>query len=197
MRYFGVDEYAVSPVIGVVVMVGMTVIMVSAVTVSVFSFSMPETAPKARIVVVEAKGDMDESLYKNFLSLKHKGGDTLYENNTKIIITGKGYAYSGTMPSGPAVDIRVIYRDLSGNNYGGEDGNNLGEMVEGTTWDSGESVKLYGYDGKNINSEITNNQGNTVDSKWKLDASSTVSVTVIDIITNQIIATSSVTVKHP
>jgi FlaG/FlaF family flagellin (archaellin) len=90
MRCFGVDEYAVSPVIGVVAMVGMTVIMVSAVTVSVFSFSIPERAPQARIVVVEAKGDLGETaLNKSSITLKHKGGDALFENNTRIIITGK------------------------------------------------------------------------------------------------------------
>ncbi len=201
MRIFKVDEYAVSPVIGVVLMVGMTVIMVSAVAVSVFAFSVPESAPQARIVVVEAKGDIgDEPLHHSTIMLKHRGGDALNENNTKIIITGKGYAYnSGSYPSpAPSVqDIRVTYRDLSGNNYGGEDGNNLGEIVEGTTWDAGETITFYGSDGKNINSEITNNQGNTVDNKWKLDDGYTVSVTIIDTITNQVIATSRVTVKHP
>ncbi|MFZ3060455.1 MAG: type IV pilin N-terminal domain-containing protein [Candidatus Methanoperedens sp.] len=191
MRNFKVDEYAVSPVIGVVLMVGMTVIMVSAVAVSVFAFSVPESAPQARIVMVEARGDIDESLYKNFIVLKHKGGDALDENNTKIIITGKGYAYTGGDPYPlPAQDIRVTYRDLTGKNYyyTGQK-----QIVEGTTWDAGESITLYGYDGHNIGTIF--DQGNTVDNKWKLDACFTVSVTIIDTTTNEIITVSQATVK--
>jgi hypothetical protein len=99
------------------------------------------------------------------------------------------------MPSGPAEDIRVTYRDLSGNNYGGTYGSELGEIVEGSTWDTGETIILYGFDGKNVG--IHSNQGNTVDSRWKLQASSTVLVTIIDTTTNQVIAVSQATVKHP
>ncbi|MGB8217688.1 MAG: type IV pilin [Candidatus Methanoperedens sp.] len=194
MRYFGVDEYAVSPVIGVVVMVGMTVIMVSAVTVSVFSFSIPERAPQARIVVVEAKGDLGETaLNKSSITLKHKGGDALFENETRIIITGKGYAYTSGSDHHlhDATDIRVTYKDLAGENYiSGFDN----EIVAGTTWDAGETVTLYGSDGRDF--ELYG-WHNNVDSKWKLDDGYIVSVTIIDTITNQIIATSSVTVKHP
>ncbi|MCZ7382145.1 MAG: type IV pilin N-terminal domain-containing protein [Candidatus Methanoperedens sp.] len=194
MRNFRVDEYAVSPVIGVVVMVGMTVIMVSAVTVSVFSFSIPERAPQARIVVVEAKGDTGTTaLYKNSIVLKHKGGDALNENATKIIITGKGYTYTtgGDPHLSPAHDMRVTYKDLAGENCISECDN---EIVAGTTWDAGETVTLYGSDGRDF--ELYG-WHNNVDSKWKLDDGSTVSVTVIDTITNQVIATSWVTVKHP
>lgn len=184
------NDVAVSPVIGAILMMGMTVVMIAAVAISVLGFSLPASAPQAKIVIVEAKGGITERIGENILLLKHKGGDILAENNTKIIITGRGYAYTGTMPSGPAKDIRIVYRDLSGDNYGGEDGNNLGEIVDGTSWDAGETLTLYGYDGKNINSEITNNQGNTVDNKWKLDGGSTVSITIIDTITNEVIAVS-------
>ena len=193
MRKFVVGEDAVSPVIGVVLMVGMTVIMISAVAVSVFAFSVPESAPEARIVVVEAKGDTN-ILYKNMITLKHKGGDPLYENNTKIIVIGIGYAYTGTSPASPVEDIQVNYNDLSGDNYGGIYGSNLGEIVEGDSFDAGESIILYGYDGKNIGSFF--NQGNNVDCKWKLQPGSEVVVTIIDIPTNQVIATSRVIVKN-
>ncbi len=187
MRNFKAGEDAVSPVIGVVLMVGMTVIMISAVAVSVLAFSVPESAPQARIVVVEAEGDMDEALYENKIVLKHKGGDRLNENNTKIIITGKGYTYTGTDPEyHSAQDMRVVYYDLTGDNdlLGADE-----EIVEGISWDAGEQIELYGRDGYTAE--------NAVDSKWKLDAGSTVLVTIIDTITNQVITTSRVTVKHP
>ncbi len=195
MRNFKVDEYAVSPVVGVILMVGMTVIMVSAVAVSVFAFSIPESAPHAKIVVVEARGDMDDDLHENKIVLKHKGGDALNENNTKIIITGKGCAYTGNMSSCLLKDMRATYGDLTGENYyhNGTDFT-LKQIVSGTSWDAGEQIELYGRDGVDLDYSDTRN---TVDSKWKIDAGSTVSVTIIDTITNQVIATSRLTVKHP
>ncbi len=198
MRQLSECRSAASSVIGVVLLVGMTVIMVSVIALSIFAYGAFELqpAPEAKIVVMEASGDMDKPLYKNVIVLKHKGGDMLIKRNTEIIITGKGYAYTGhdTHPSS-VQDIRVTYKDLSGNNYGGEDGNNLGEIVDGTTWDAGETIRLIGYDGKNINNVITNSQNNTVDSKWKLEDRSIVVVTVIDTVTNQIIAVSQATVR--
>lgn len=187
MRIFRVDEYAVSPIIGVILMVGLTVIMVSAVAVSIFAFSIPESAPHAKIVVVEAKGGINKDLHENIISLKHKGGDTLNENYTKIIITGKGYTYTGADPEHhSAQNIRVVYYDLTGDNdlLGADK-----EIVEGTSWDAGEQIELYGRDGYTAE--------NTVDSKWKLQSGSEVVVTIIHIPTNQVIAISRVTVKHP
>ena len=191
------NDGAVSSVIGVIMMVGMTVIMISVVAMSVMGFALPESAPQAKIVVVEAKGDMDDgdSLHENKIVLKHKGGDALNENNTKIIITGKGCAYTGDMSSCLLKDMRATYGDLTGENYyhNGTDFT-LKQIVSGTSWDAGEQIELYGRDGVDLD---YSDMRNTVDSKWKIDAGSTVSVTIIDIITNQVIATSRVTVKHP
>lgn len=195
MRKLGECDDAVSPIIGVILLLGLTVIMVSIIATSVLAFKLPESAPHAKILVVEAKGDVD-TLYKNNIVLRHKGGDSLFENNTRVIIRGKGYAYTGTMPSGPAVDILVTYKDLSGNNYGGSDGNKLGEIVEGSTSDAGDTILLYGSDGKNIGSGITEHQGNTVDYKWTLKAGTTVLVTIIDTTANEVIAVSHATVKE-
>lgn len=189
MRNFKVGEDAVSPIIGVVLMVGLTVVMVSAVAVSIFAFSIPfKNAPHARIVVVEARGDIgNEPLHHNVLMLKHKGGDTLQENYTKIIITGKGYSYTGTDPKlSNARNVRVIYEDLTGENdiFGAEDE----EIVKGTSWEAGQQIELYGRDG--------NIDKNTVDGKWKLQSGSDVVITVIDIPTNQVIAVARATVKQ-
>jgi FlaG/FlaF family flagellin (archaellin) len=193
MRIFRVDEYAVSPVVGVILMLGMIVIMISAVAVSVFAFSLPDKAPHAKVVIVEARGNIGyTALNKSVIILKHKGGDALFENDTKIIITGKGYAYaSGSDPHlYDATDIRVIYKNLAGENYiSGFDN----EIVEGTSWDAGETITLYGSDGRDL---YLPGWHNNVDSRWKLDDGYTVSVTIIDIPTNQVIATSRVTVKR-
>jgi len=183
-------EDAVSSVIGVVFMVGMTVFMASVVAVSVYGFSVEESAPQAKIMAVEAKGDMTAALKKNFIILKHRGGDVLFENETKIIITGKGCAYTGsTCVLG---DMMATYEDLNGENFV----NSYDwEIVEETSWDAGETITLYGSDGRDL--DLFGDRRNTVDSKWKLKTGSDVVVTIVDIPTNQIIAATRITVKHP
>lgn len=194
MEKFRENKDAVSPAVGVVLLVGLTVIMISTIAVSVFAFSIPESAPQAKIVVVEAKGgNMAASLYNNTIVLKHKGGDALNENHTEIIVTGKGCAYTGDRSLCHLGDMRVTYRDLSGSNYGGSGGNNLGEIVESNIWGAGETVTLYGSDGRYMGT--ASNQNNTVDSKWKLQKDSTVLVTIIDTTTNEVIAVSQAKVK--
>lgn len=191
MKKLGVSETAVSPVIGVMSMLTLTVIMISIVALSVFSFALPESAPQAKIVIVEARGDIGDTLLnKSFITLKHKGGDVLFENDTRIIITGKGYAYNGTDPHyTSARDMRVTYRNLAGENYiSGFDN----EIVEDTSWDAGEIVTLYGSDGNDL---YLYGWHNNVDSRWKLDNGSTVSITIIDTTTNEVIAVSHATVK--
>lgn len=196
MDRLGKNEEAVSPVIGTTLMVGMTVAMVAAVAIAVSGFALPDSAPQAKIVIVEAKGDLNKQLFKNFLVLKHKGGDALVKNNTEIILRGTGYAYAeGNDPYPlPAQGIRVTYKDLTGKNYY-HDGSDFTskEIVSGNSWDAGEQIEIYGRDGINIGTIF--NQGNTVDNKWKLQAGSTVLVTIIDTTTNQVIAVSQATVK--
>ncbi len=191
-KSLGKNEEAVTPVIGTTLLVGMTVVMVATIAVSVLGFALPENVPHARIVIVEAKGGINKDLYENVISLKHKGGDSLFENNTKIIITGKGYSYStgGDPYPLPAQSMRVTYVDLTGENY---IVSYNGEIVEGTLWDAGETITLYGSDGRDL--EFTNLR-NTVDNKWKLQAGSTISVTILDITTNEVITVSQATVKQ-
>lgn len=187
------NDGAVSSVVGVILMVGMVVIMVSVVAISVMGFALPDIAPQAKIAIVEAKGDIDDSLYKNQIILRHKGGEALVENYTKIIINGRGYAYTGDSAGVPLKDIRVTYRDLIGENYyHNGTGYDNKEIVTGTSWDAGETITLYGRDG--IDLDHTDNRNN-VDYKWKLDAGTTVTVTIIDTTTNEVITVLQTTVK--
>lgn len=184
-----------SQAIAVVLLIAITVILISGIAATVLATTLPDITPQAKIVAVEATGDTDVELYKNKISLRHKGGDNLLKNKTKIILRGKGYTYTtGTDPHLPAHDVQITYMDLSGDNYGGNFGFNLGDIVDGVAWDAGEQIELYGKDGRNIG--LIMGQGNTVDCKWKLKAGTEVRVTLIDISTNQVIATSTITVKH-
>jgi len=179
------NERAVSPVIGTTLMVGMTVAMVAAVAIAVLGFALPEDSTYAKIVIVEAKGGINKNLKKNTIMLRHKGGDSLSENHTKIIITGKGCAYTGSMSSCLLKNIRANYIDLTGENF--VVGYN-GEIVKGTSWDAGETIVLYGSDGRDLD---YSNRRNNVDSKWKLQAGSEVVVIAIDVPTGQTVAVTS------
>ncbi len=187
-KSLGKNEDAVTPVIGTTLLVGMTVVMITTVAISVLGFALPENVPYAKIVIVEARGDMSEALKDNFIILKHKGGDAIAENGTKVIITGKGCAYA-TGSLCVLGDMRATYRDLAGENYI-ESYN--GEIVVGTLWDAGETITLYGSDGI----APFGIHHNAVDNKWKLQAGSTVLVTILDITTQEVIAVSQAIVKQ-
>ncbi|MBU4373628.1 MAG: type IV pilin N-terminal domain-containing protein [Euryarchaeota archaeon] len=195
MRKFGEGEEAVSPVIGVILMVGLTVMMVSTIAVSVYSFSIPESAPQAKIVVREARGGLEPTnLNENLIVLRNKGGDILTENETKIIIRGRGTAYPDTMNVDEATaaglmneqDIIVEYHHLRGSHY--DKPYNYDQILDGDSWSAGEVVSLAGYDG--------GDSTNGCDQKWRFKAGTVIIVEIIDIPTSQIISISQTTVKH-
>jgi len=70
---FRADEKAVSPVIGVILMVAITVILAAIIAAFVFGMAPPEMAPQASIrgtVAQDAEGN-------HYIRLEHQGGDTL------------------------------------------------------------------------------------------------------------------------
>ena len=73
------DNKAVSPVIGVVLMVAITVILAAAIGSSVFGQGPSESAPQANIDIIVVDN--------NTVKLEHRGGDPviLYPNTTKIM----------------------------------------------------------------------------------------------------------------
>ena len=73
------NNKAVSPVIGVVLMVAITVILAAAIGSSVFGQGTAESAPKANINAKIVNGDT--------LVIEHLGGDTLVWDNTQIRFT--------------------------------------------------------------------------------------------------------------
>ena len=73
------NDMAVSPVIGVVLMVAITVILAAAIGSSVFGQGTAESAPQANINAKLIDGDT--------LVIEHLGGDTLIWANTQIRFT--------------------------------------------------------------------------------------------------------------
>ncbi|MCK4476648.1 MAG: type IV pilin N-terminal domain-containing protein [Methanophagales archaeon] len=75
------DKRAVSPVIGVILMVAITVILAAVIAAFVFGFGGPTTAPQASLNLVSA------TVTGNRVTLEHQGGDSIVYANTQVIIT--------------------------------------------------------------------------------------------------------------
>lgn len=100
-------EDAVSPVIGVILMVAITVILAAVIAAFVFGMGPPEQAPQASIRLSDA------SKATNNITLQHQGGDVIDLTKTTITVTqeGKLLKITPTMSSGSkysAGDMLVV-----------------------------------------------------------------------------------------
>ncbi|AFV24630.1 hypothetical protein Mpsy_2426 [Methanolobus psychrophilus R15] len=79
------EEDAVSPVIGVILMVAITVILAAVIAAFVFGMGPPEQAPQASI-----RSTADTVAEKSVVKLQHQGGDAIFmaSTNTRITISG-------------------------------------------------------------------------------------------------------------
>lgn len=79
------NEDAVSPVIGVILMVAITVILAAVIAAFVFGMGAPETAPQASL-----KGSPAADGTDTVLKLEHQGGDmvTFTDANTRVTVNG-------------------------------------------------------------------------------------------------------------
>ena len=97
------DERAVSPVIGVILMVAITVILAAVIAAFVFGYGVPTSAPKAQFQL-----NLNSSNPEN-IDLKHMGGDAVTWSQTTIMITGTATVVSpvptGSLTVGNAVVI--------------------------------------------------------------------------------------------
>ncbi len=84
-KLFRKDEKAVSPVIGVILMVAITVILAAAIGSSVFNQNPAQTASKASINVKAVS--VDDSSKVGTIKIEHLGGDTLDFKNKKAKLT--------------------------------------------------------------------------------------------------------------
>jgi len=89
------DERAVSPVIGVILMVAITVILAAVIGAFVLQLgdSVSQTAPQASV------GIDDTNVTDNEIVLRHSGGDTIEWDETNLVVeneTGDRVAWDGT-----------------------------------------------------------------------------------------------------
>jgi flagellin-like protein len=90
---FRKDEEAVSPVIGVILMVAITVILAAVIAAFVFGMGTPSAAPQASIVITGATASTQN------ITLTHSGGNSIDLSKTRAIIDGNSSAYHEVIPS--------------------------------------------------------------------------------------------------
>ena len=109
MKYIK-NEEAVSPVLGVILMVAITVIVATIIAVFMFGVGEPDEAPQAKLKLTA----IEAPLTNTTLTIKHEGGDPLLLRECLITITnadtggplqveaavGEAIAGSGTLTAG-------------------------------------------------------------------------------------------------
>ena len=75
------DERAVSPVIGVILMVAITVILAAVIAAFVFGYGAPAAAPQASMRIIEAEAS------SNTITIEHTGGDGVVLADTQVLVT--------------------------------------------------------------------------------------------------------------
>ncbi|MCZ7392621.1 MAG: type IV pilin N-terminal domain-containing protein [Candidatus Methanoperedens sp.] len=84
---FRKNEEAVSPVIGVILMVAITVILAAVIAAFVFGMGTPQKAPQASIVITSA------TTSTGYINLTHSGGESIDLSKTRAIIDGNSSSY--------------------------------------------------------------------------------------------------------
>ena len=97
-RNFMKREDAVSPVIGVILMVAITVILAAVIGAFVFGMDTPEVTPVANIVITSA------DVSANTITVEHRGGDSLLMEDVKIVTKGGGLTTGQSISPAGAVD---------------------------------------------------------------------------------------------
>lgn len=202
------NNAAVTPVIGVVLLVMLTVLlaaMVAAIVMSDGVFgSISSSTPMAMIEVKDAVGGVPNAVkYKeNFVILEHKGGDPLDLDSTFIVLTGDGSSYVGAFVGGSKVygQTTVKYFDLTpSGTYATYKSNN--PCIDDGLWSAGEELVLNGDDsinGTDASTVHVSVEGySDTSNNYGFREGSLVTVKVFDSTTDRVIAEDVVSVRSP
>ncbi len=85
---FGKNDEAVSPVIGVILMVAITVILAAVIAAFVFGMGPPAKAPQASIQITSVSSATGN------ITLSHQGGDAIDLNKVKAVIDGTSSSHN-------------------------------------------------------------------------------------------------------
>lgn len=159
-------DQGISPVIGTLLMLVLTMLLVGVAAVSLAG--IPNPLKKGLTADVEIEfvegGVPNEIRYReNFITLAHKGGDPLPLEDIQIVIDGQGSSYTGVVAHGGRIvngDVQVIYLDLfpagKGPHY-----ETRNPCIADGYWSAGEAIVLNGDDGLGNNSTVKVQVGST------------------------------------
>jgi archaeal type IV pilus assembly protein PilA len=156
-KLFRKDDKAVSPVIGVILMVAITVILAAAIGSSVFSHGTAQSAPQANLDL--KSGGVSTSGIAS-VRIEHLGGETIHFEDAKIT------KITASLDNGPSYTIAAANNAVNATTAPG-----LGVFDVGSV----KTLALANADGTNAFTGVTPAAGNTVHIK------------VIDVQTNQLI----------
>jgi len=95
-KLFRKDDKAVSPVIGVILMVAITVILAAAIGSSVFSHGTAKSAPQANFDIKPAGIDTDKTPDLASVRIEHLGGDPIHFEGTSPVTKVMASVNGGT-----------------------------------------------------------------------------------------------------
>jgi len=92
------EEKAVSPVIGVILMVAITVILAAVIASFVFGLGTkaPKVAPQASLTVSEAK----DSSTGDYVVIVHQGGESILWDDVQVLVSNETAVLSATFDGG-------------------------------------------------------------------------------------------------
>ncbi|QDX41816.1 type IV pilin [Salarchaeum sp. JOR-1] len=163
------DERGVSPVIGVILMVAITVILAAVIGAFVLNLGqdIQDTAPQASIDAVDAGEPLNENNPDTVLYLNHQQGDSIKQSNLRITVSNESGA-----------QIADITWNSSADNWDADSNSELnisGELADGS-FDAGDQLTVVEKNDENV-------------------TAGTLTVQVIDVSSGSTIATPTVRVQ--
>ncbi len=193
------DDAAVSPVIGAILLILLTVLFAGITASSVYGKDYASSigpAPMAVIEIESVTGGVPNKVQyeENYIVLMHKGGDPLQTELTRIIVTGEGSSHTGIVGYGGKIqygDLSIIYDDLTHKDKKTHFASNNVDTSDGV-WSSGELLIINGddspVDGVPSSVHVTVKGMTNTSNNYGLKHNSIITVKVFDQNTNRIIA---------
>ena len=131
------NEEGVSPVIGVILMVAITVILAAVIAAFVFGMGPPESAPSAQMTVKDHANAFTNGAGDGIFTITHRGGDVLQIEDLKVAISKDETNWNDTAqttdpiqldPSNGTLNVGDSYSVLTGASTG------VGQAAKGTVY---------------------------------------------------------------
>jgi len=203
---------ALTPIIGSLLLLAVTILLASIITISVFSNSYSPIDSKplmAKIKIESCEGGLSNrnnsegaSFETNHIDIIHEGGNPLPLNDVSIKISGYGNCFQGIFGAGRMKpgDVEVSYYTLNSTGKNPKYKSRNREVLKDNYWSVGEKLILYGNDSavSSITSSVKaniNGDSNSSDN-YGFKANSKITLRVVDTKSMTIIAEEQAVVKH-